>query len=109
MKLTNSEIILAITCIAFILWLYIYAPRLIKRMPKFRVKGTKEQREQAYLDECWNEVEGKRRQAAAAPAKKDKKQKKIVKMKKQPGEYVIPVMVILILLNMLICKLTNRL
>ena len=109
MEMTPTEIILAITCAAIVLWLYIYAPKLINRLPKFRVEGTRREREQAYMDECWNEVEGKRRKAATATktGKKGRKQKKIVKMKKQPGEYVIPVLVILVLLNMLIYELLN--
>ena len=99
--LTPTEIILAITCAAIILWLYIYGPKLIKRLPKFQVEGTRKEREQAYIEACWDEIEGKRRKEASAPPKK-KKQKKIVKMKKRPGKYIIPVIVILCLLNMLI-------
>lgn len=105
--LTNIEIILAITCAAIILWLYIYGPKLINRLPKFRVEGTRKEREQAYIDACWDEIEGKRRKEASAPPKK-KKQKKIVKMKKRPGEYIIPVIVILCLLNMFIYALLNQ-
>lgn len=105
--LTNSEIILAITCAAIILWLYIYGPKLINRLPKFRVEGTRKEREQAYIEACWDEIEGKRRKEASAPPEK-KKQKKIVKMKKRPGEYIIPVIVILCLLNMFIYALLNQ-
>ena len=106
--LTPTEIILTITCAAIILWLYIYGPKLINRLPKFRVEGTKEQREQAYINACWDEIEGKRRkEASAPPSKKRKKQRKVVKMRKRPGEYVIPVMVVLILLNMIIYGLLN--
>lgn len=105
--LTPTEIILAITCAAIILWLYIYGPKLINRLPKFQVEGTREQREQDYINACWEEIEGKRRKEANAPKKKGKKRKKIVKMKKRPGEYVIPVMVVLILLNMIIYGLLN--
>ena len=104
--LTPTEIILAITCAAIILWLYIYGPKLINRLPKFQVEGTREQREQDYINACWEEIEGKRRREATS-TKKRKKQKKIVKMKKRPGEYVIPVMVVLILLNMIIYGLLN--
>lgn len=104
--LTNSEIILAITCAAIILWLYIYGPKLINRLPKFRVEGTRKEREQAYIEACWDEIEGKRRKEASAPPKK-KKQKKIVKIKKRPGKYIIPVIVILCLLNMFIYALLN--
>ena len=100
--LTNIEIILAITCAAIILWLYIYGPKLINRLPKFQIEGTRKDREQAYIDACWNEIEGKRRKEASAPPKKRKKRKKVVKMKRRPGEYIIPVIVILCLLNMLI-------
>ena len=51
MEMTPTEIILAITCAAIVLWLYIYAPKLINRLPKFRVEGTRREREQAYMDE----------------------------------------------------------
>ena len=105
--LTPTEIILAITCAAIVLWLYIYGPKLINLLPKFRVEGTKEQREQDYINACWDEIEGKRRKETASPEKKGKKRKKIVKMKKRPGEYIIPVMVVLILLNMIIYGLLN--
>ena len=105
--LTPTEIILAITCAAIVLWLYIYAPKLINRRSKFHVEGTQEERERAYINACWEEIEGKRRKEANAPKKKGKKRKKIVKMKKQPGEYVIPVLTILVLLNMLIYGLLN--
>lgn len=105
--LTPTEIILAITCAAIILWLYIYGPKLIKRPPKFQVEETRKEREQAYIEACWDEIEGKRRKEASAPPKK-KKQKKIVKMKKRPGEYIIPVIVILCLLNMFIYALLNQ-
>ena len=76
MEMTPTEIILAITCAAIVLWLYIYAPKLINRLPKFRVEGTRREREQAYMDECWNEVEGKRRKTATATkiGKKGRKQ-----------------------------------
>lgn len=106
--LTPTEIILAITCAAIVLWLYIYAPKLINRRSKFHVEGTQEERERAYINACWEEIEGKRRKTATAKTrKKGRKQKKIVKMKKQPGEYVIPVLTILVLLNMLIYGLLN--
>lgn len=108
MELTPTEIILAITCAAFILWLYIYVPKFINRQINLRAGETKEQREQAYINACWEEIEGKRRKAATAKTgRKGRKQKKIVKMKKQPSEYVIPVLTILVLLNMLIYGLLN--
>lgn len=99
--MTRSEIILiAITIVGLVYWLHNNKPKK-KINNTFKVIETKQERQQAYFEACWDEVERKKR--SSDTNENQNKPAKIVKMKKKERSYTLPIIIILILINMYLC------